>query len=70
MAAPCAAISSAVASPNRGLPGSTGTPASAAMARARPLSPIAAIVAGSGPIHVKPAWFTASAKAAFSESRP
>src|SRR6185437_5086714 len=51
-------------------PGTTGTPAALAAARAAALSPMARIVSPFGPTNTRPAASTASAKAAFSERKP
>ena len=52
------------------IPGSTGTPASAIMALAVTLSPIAAMVSGAGPTKISPASAQARANAAFSDRNP
>ena len=52
------------------LPGTTGTPARATVVRAISLSPMVAIASGGGPIHVRPAAWTARANAAFSARKP
>ena len=52
------------------LPGTTGTPARTAAARAAALLPISAIAAGVGPTNVSPAAPTAAAKASFSARKP
>ena len=57
-------------SAKRRLPGSTGTPAASARARARALSPIASINSGVGPTQVSPASATARAKPSFSARKP
>ena len=50
--------------------GSTGTPASAIMALAASLSPMASIVPGDGPTKIRPASAQARANAAFSDRNP
>ena len=52
------------------LPGETGTPACSIRFRARILSPICSIAAGSGPTQVRPAAMTWRAKSAFSARKP
>ena len=51
-------------------PGTTGTPAFSIAARAPVLLPMTSIAEAGGPIHVRPAFVTASANAAFSERNP
>lgn len=50
--------------------GSIGTPASASIALAASLSPIAAITLAGGPTQVSPASVTAAANSAFSARKP
>jgi hypothetical protein len=52
------------------LPGTVGTPASAATRRAATLSPSSRIASPDGPTNFMPAATTASAKSAFSERKP
>ena len=52
------------------VPATNGAPAADAILRAETLSPSARIAAGGGPIQIKPALITASAKSAFSERNP
>ena len=52
------------------LPGTTGTPAPAASARAWDLSFIRAIDSGGGPTKTMPASVQARANSAFSETKP
>jgi hypothetical protein len=52
------------------VPGSAGTPSSAASAFAASLSPMRAIASGEGPTHVRPEAITSAAKAALSERKP
>ncbi|MNV69897.1 hypothetical protein D3C71_1628290 [compost metagenome] len=68
----CAASARPVASSGvkRALPGSTGTPATFAISRARSLSPMSRMVCGAGPTQVIPAALTALANAAFSARKP
>jgi hypothetical protein len=68
---PSAACCAAAASAGRSsTAGTTGTPAALTSARARVLSPMAAMVSGVGPMNVRPASPTALAKAAFSARKP
>ncbi len=64
----------AAASPPSGIgsfkPGTTGTPASVALRRARVFSPISSIASGGGPMKVMPALAQARANFAFSERKP
>ncbi len=69
-ASPAASSPSSAPGSKRGLPGSTGTPALSAMARARALSPIAAMLSGRGPTKISPAASTARANSAFSDRKP
>ena len=68
------AYSLALASPPSGMgsfnPGTTGTPASMTLRRARVFSPISSIASGGGPMNRIPALAQARAKAAFSERKP
>ena len=52
------------------VPGTVGTPASAATLRADTLSPIARIAAGGGPTQISPASSTACANVGFSARKP
>ena len=52
------------------VPGTTGTPARIATARAAVLLPISAIASGDGPMKVRPASRQARANAAFSARNP
>ena len=52
------------------VPATNGAPTSAAIFRADTLSPNERIAAGGGPIQIKPAAITRSAKSAFSERNP
>ena len=61
---------SAGSATGRFVPGSSGAPARAAMARAATLSPSARMTAGGGPIQARPASRTAWAKPAFSARKP
>ena len=63
-------MSSSSDMPGFPLPGTTGTPASATVAFAAILSPIASIAAGGGPTNTRPAAAQARAKAAFSARKP
>ncbi len=67
---PAEARAASVVSTRPSLPGTTGTPASQAAARAAALSPMRRIVAADGPTKIMPAASVASAKAAFSERNP
>ena len=64
-----ATISSAVSTGSI-VPATSGAPTSAAIFRAETLSPSNLIAAGGGPIQIKPAAITLSAKSAFSERKP
>ena len=72
MAPAARAISSSLAAGSNGcsVPGTTGTPARMATARAPVLLPIVAIASGDGPMNVRPASRQARAKAAFSARNP
>jgi hypothetical protein len=52
------------------VPGTTGTPAAIAAARAAVLLPIRRIASGVGPMNVMPASSTAAAKSSFSARKP
>ena len=69
-AAAASTASSAVPSASPEMPGTTGTPISAANAFARILSPIASIAAGGGPTNTMPLSSHARANAAFSARKP
>ena len=64
------AITSAPAVTGPSLPGTTGTPAAAAVVRADSLSPMRSIASGGGPTNVTPRAVMARAKSAFSEKNP
>jgi len=51
-------------------PGVTGTPAAIIRSRAESFRPMARMAAGEGPIQIRPAACTASAKAAVSDRKP
>ena len=65
-----AARASASESTVPAVPGTIGTPAARAAARAASLSPSAAMVAGRGPMKAMPASSQACANAAFSAKKP
>ncbi|CAB4964247.1 unannotated protein [freshwater metagenome] len=52
------------------VPATKGAPTTAAIFRAETLSPRERIAAGGGPIQIKPAAITRSAKSAFSDKKP
>jgi hypothetical protein len=73
MGRPCCcanASTSAASATGRSLPATIGAPTRRATSRAETLSPSARMAEGGGPIHVRPAASTASAKAAFSDRNP
>ena len=63
-------VSSRPASKGCSVPGTTGTPARMAAARAAVLLPMSAIASGDGPMKVRPASRQARANAAFSARNP
>ena len=65
-----ASASDAAAGRGSSVPGTTGTPARVAAARAAVLLPISAIASGAGPMNVRPASRTAAANASFSARKP
>ena len=64
-----ATISSGVSTGSM-VPATSGAPTSAAILRADTLSPSERIAAGGGPIQIRPAAITRSAKSAFSDKKP